>query len=331
MTRADFLKQVTEGRLLQIYLFLGEERLFHEELLHAALDKLLSPEDQQFNYMRVDAEQIEPAEFVSNLETPPFFGAVRVLYLENFEKGASGIEEAILKALSNIADGVYLLISAAKLDGRKKLHQEIQKRITVIDCGKLSRPDLPVWIKQRAEKMSIKLSPVQIGKIGQRLGQDLVRIRTELEKLRTFLGDKSQVSDTDLDSLVPGEPEPDIFGLIDAVADHNPRLGLPRLEDLLNSGENEIKILATVARQFRNITAAFEARQQGLHPKALAELLGINPYVAEKSFVQSGRFNLVELQKIMERLVWADYRMKTGQREMRLELELAVVEICMGS
>jgi DNA polymerase III subunit delta len=331
LTRNDFLKQVNEGRLLQIYLFLGEERLFHEEMLHAVLDKLLSPEDRQFNYMRLDAALIEPAEFISNLETPPFFGDVRLIYLENIENGVSGIEETILKGLTNIAGDVYLFISAAKLDGRKKLHQEIQKRITVVDCSKISRPDLPVWIKQRAEKTGLKLTPIQIGKLGQRLSQDLVRIRTELEKIKTFLGEKPQLSDSDFDLLVPGEPEPDIFGLIDAVADRNPRLGLPRLEELLNSGENEIKILATVSRQFRNITAALEARQRGLNPKALAELLGINPYVAEKSFVQSGRFTLPELQKIMERLVWADYRMKTGQREMRLELELAVVEICAGS
>jgi DNA polymerase III delta subunit len=65
-----------------------------------------------------------------------------------------------------------------------------------------------------------------------------------------------------------------------------------------------------------------------MNPKMLANLLGINPYVAEKSFMQSGRFSLIELSKIMERLVNADCRMKTGEREPRLELELAVVDIC---
>jgi DNA polymerase III subunit delta len=331
MTRADFLKQVAEGRLLQFYLFLGEERLFHEELVNSILNKLLSPEDQPFNYMRIDAEQVNLSEFISNLETPPFFGDARLIYLDNFEKGVSGIEEAVLKGIGNVADKVYFIVSAAKLDGRKKIHQEIQKRINVVDCGKISRPDLPLWIKQRAEKMGVKLTSTQIAKLGLRLNQDLIRIRTELEKLKTFLGERSQISDEDLDFLMPGEPEPDIFGLIDAVADRNPHLGLPRLEDLLNSGENEIKVLATISRQFRNITAACEARQQGMNPKMLASLLGINPYVAEKSFVQSGRFTLAQLSKIMERLVWADYRMKTGGREPRLELELTVVEICMGS
>jgi DNA polymerase-3 subunit delta len=330
MTRVDFLKQVADGRLLQVYLFLGEERLFHEELIHSILDKLLPPEDQPFNYMRLDAEQAEPAGLISNLETPPFFGDARLIYLDNFENGASGIEEAVLKGIGNIADKVYVIISAAKLDGRKKLHQELQKRINVVDCAKLSRPDLPFWIKQRSEKIGLKLTSVQIAKLGQRLGLDLIRIRTELVKIKTFSGERPQISDADLESLTPGEPEPDIFGLIDAVAERNPRLGLPRLEDLLNAGENEIKLLATISRQFRNITAACEARQQGMNPKMLASLLGINPYVAEKSFIQSGRFTLSELSKIMERLLMADYRMKTGEREPRLELELAVVEICAG-
>lgn len=330
MTRADLLKQLSEGRLLQTYLFLGEERLFHEELIKSILNKILSPEDQQFNYMRIDAGEIEPSELVRNLETPPFWGGARLIYLDNLEEGVSGIEEAVLKGIGNIADGVYFILSALKLDGRKKVHQEIQKRINVVDCNRIPKTDLPIWIKQRAEKMGIKLTSVQIAKIGQRLGLDLLRIRTELEKLKTFMGVNAQVDDGDLDRLIPGSPEPDIFGLIDAVAERNPRLGLPRLEDLLNSGENEIKILATISRQFRNITAACEARSQGLNAKMLASMLGINPYVAEKSFVQSGRFSLKELSKIMERLVLADYRMKTGQREPRLELELTVVEICAG-
>ncbi|MGE5583124.1 MAG: DNA polymerase III subunit delta [Bacillota bacterium] len=330
MKQTDFYKQITEDRLLRTYLFLGEERLFHEELLDLVTGKLLSAEDREFNFTRLDASVIEPVDLTNNLETPPFFGGVRVIYLDGLENGVSGVDEALLKTLSNIADGIYLFASASKLDGRKKSSQEIQKRIPVVDCSKLRPQELPVWIKNRSEKMGLRLTPVQIRTIARRLGSNLLRIRTELIKIKTFLGAKSELTDSDLELLIPGEPEPDIFALIDAVADRNPKMGLPRLEELLNSGENEVKILATVARQFRNITAANVGRRKGLTPKALADFLGINPYVAEKSFLQSGRFSLLELQQILDRLVQADYRIKTGQREPRLELELAVVEICTG-
>lgn len=328
MNRAEFLKQVDENRLLPVYLFLGEEKLFHEELLRAALNKLIEPENQDFNYQRITAAELEPENFISNLETPSFFGDTRVIYLEELEDAATGLEEALLKGLSHLARGVYLFISAAKMDGRKKLHHEIQSRVVVVDCKKLEPADLPVWIRQRSEKMGLKLSPKQAGLLGQRLGNDLLRIRTELEKIRTFAGKATQISDQDLENLVPASLEPDIFGLIDAVAQRNPRAGLPRLEDLLNLGENETKILATIAKQFRNITAALEAKSRGLNSRELAGYLGINPYVADKSFSQATGFTLAELQKILDRLVWADYRIKTGQREPRLELELAVVEIC---
>ncbi len=328
MNRNEFIKHITENRLLNAYLFLGEERLFHQELVNLAINKLLAPEDREFNYMKVDASTIDPNDLLNNLETPSFFGGTRVIYLFDFENGVSGIEEAVLKGCSNLADGVYLFISALKLDGRKKLHQELQKRLNVVDCAKISRNDLPVWLKQRSEKMGLVLTPVQIRILAQRIGTDLLRARNELEKLKTYLGEKTAITDEEFDLLVPGEPEPDIFALIDAVADRNPQNGIPRLEELLNSGENELKILATLSRQFRNITAAFEARRRGMTSRELAGFLGINPYVAEKSFHQSGRFSLEELQKVLERLIQADYRMKTGQREPRLELELAVVEIC---
>ncbi|HEX7714477.1 MAG TPA: DNA polymerase III subunit delta [Bacillota bacterium] len=332
MNRAEFIKQMNEGRLLQTYLLLGEEKLFQEELLGAALRKLVAEADREFNFLRLNAATVSPEDLLSNLETPAFFGSgARIISLEDFEKAAAGVDEAAVKGLTRLAGGVYFFISAVKLDGRKKLHQELQRRVLAVDCNKLRPADLPLWIKQRSEHMGLKLTSDQLRLIAERLGTDLLLVRTQLEKVSTFCGKASSITDDDLDRLITGTPEADIFGLIDAVSAKNPKLSLGKLETYLDSGENELKLLATLARQFRNITAALVAKEQRLTPRNLAERLGINPYVAEKSFSQAGRFDLEELHGILERLLRADYAIKTGQREPRLELELAVVEITSGT
>jgi DNA polymerase-3 subunit delta len=327
MTRAEFLKQVGEERLLSAYLFLGEERLFHEELLEAVLGKILPEVEREFNWAKFDAAMVTAAELTANLETGSLFGNIRVILLNNYENASGEIETALLKGLNQLPQGVYLFVSALKLDGRKKASQELRKRIPVVDCNKLANADLPVWIKQRAKKMGLELSPEQARLVGERADGDLLRVRTELEKMAIFIGENSKITDAELEALLPEGAEPDIFGLIDAVAGRNPKLGIPRLEELLNSGENELKILATLSRQFRNIAAAVEAKKRGMTSRSLADFLGINPYVAEKSFNQARHFSLTELQKILNRLLQADYRIKTGRREPRLELEMAVVEI----
>lgn len=328
MKRSEFLKQVEEGRLLPIYLLLGEEKFFREELLQKALTKLLDEQDRQFNFLRLYASELEPEELIIHLETPSFFGANRVILVDEFHNAKSGLDEALLKGIKTIADGVYLFIASQKLDGRKKTHQELQKRVNVVDCGKIAPNEVAAWIKQLSETAGLKLTTTQIKLIAQRLGTDLLRINTELQKLSVFAGDSGQVTDADLNDLLPAEPEPNIFALIDAIAAKNPRIGLPQLTELLDSGEPELRILATLAKQFRNIAAAIEGRRQGLPHRTLASLLAINPYVAEKSYVQSGQFTIDEMERILNRLLMADYRIKTGQREARLELELAVVDIC---
>jgi len=329
MTRAEFLKQVNEDRLLPVYLFLGGERLFHEELLEKVAGGMLSEAEREFNLTRFNAATITAEELSANLETGSLFGNTRIIQLNEFENASAEVEAALLNSFTQLPQGVHLIVSALKLDGRKKANQELQKRIPVVDCNKLSNTDLPVWIKQRAQKMDLELTSEQARLLGERSGGDLLRIRTELEKLAVFAGKSRKLTEAELEALLPGDPEPDIFGLIDAVAGRNPSLGLPRLEELLNSGENELKILATISRQFRNIAAALEAKGQGMTSRGLADYLGINPYVAEKSFGQARYFSLTELQKVLDRLLEADYRIKTGQREPRLELELAVVEIMM--
>lgn len=327
MTRAEFLKQINAERLLPVYLFLGGESLFHEELLEAVLEKMLPEAEREFNWIRFDASDVTAEELTANLETGSLFGNTRIIHLNNFENASGEIETALLNSFNQLPQGVYLFVSALKLDGRKKIHQELQKRITVVDCNKLSNADLPAWIRQRAKKMGLDLTPEQARLVGERTNGDLLRVRTELEKMAIYAGKKEKLTDAEFEALLPGEPEPDIFGLIDAVAGRNPKFGLPRLEELLNSGENELKILATLSRQFRNIAAAVEAKERGMTSRGLADFLGINPYVAEKSFNQARYFSLAELQKVLNRLLQADYRIKTGQREPRLELEMAVVEI----
>lgn len=327
MTRAEFLKQINDERLLPVYLFLGGESLFHEELLEAVLTKMLPEAEREFNWIRFDAANVTAEELTANLETGSLFGNTRIIHLNNFENASGEIETALLNSFNQLPQGVYLFVSALKLDGRKKTHQELQKRIAVVDCNKLSNTDLPGWIRQRAKKMGLDLTPEQARLVGERTNGDLLRVRTELEKMAIYAGKKEKLTDAEFEALLPGEPEPDIFGLIDAVAGRNPKIGLPRLEELLNSGENELKILATLSRQFRNIAAAVEAKERGMTSRGLADFLGINPYVAEKSFSQARYFSLAELQKVLNRLLQADYRIKTGQREPRLELEMAVVEI----
>ncbi|NLY74801.1 MAG: DNA polymerase III subunit delta [Firmicutes bacterium] len=327
MTRAEFLKQLNEGRLLPAYLLLGEERLFHEELLEAVALKMLPSAEREFNFTRINAGTVAPEELTAHLETGSLFGNTRLIWLDEFENASAAIEAVLLEKFAQLPQGVHLFVSALKLDARKKSSQELRKHLPPVDCSQLAKADLPVWVKQRAQKMGLELTPEQARLICERSDHDSLRIKTELEKLHTFAGNNRKLADKDLEALLPGEPEPDIFGLIDAVAARNPCLGLPRLEELLNSGENELKILATLSRQFRNIAAALEAQKRGMTPRILADFLGIKPFVAEKSFNQARFFTLPELQKILSRLLEADYRIKTGRREPRLELELAVVEI----
>lgn len=330
MTRADFLKQLNENRLLQAYLFLGGESLFQEELLEAVVQKLLPETEREFNLAKFDAATVSAEELTANLETGSLFGNLRIIQLTNFENASREVETAILKGFNQLPQGVHLFISALKLDGRKKACQQLQKNITVVDCNKLTNADLTLWIRQRAKRMGLELTSEQARLVGERTNGDLLRVRMELKKMAIYAGKNQKITGAELEALLPGGPEPNIFGLIDAVAARNSKLGLPRLEELLDSGENELKILATLARQFRNIAAAVEAKRSGMTSRALAGFLGINPYVAEKSFGQARHFSLVELQKIIDRLLQADYRIKTGQREPRLELEMAVVEITTG-
>ncbi len=330
LKRTEFTQAVNQGEIANAYLFLGEEDLFHQDFLSLLRQKLLVAEEEEYAYLKLNASQIEGDELINQLQTPAFFSEKRLIHLTALASAAKGIDEVLLKGLPGMADEVYLIVSATKLDGRKKVHQELQKKLTVVDCKPLTAAEIPGWVKSYGQTIGLRLTPLQLSIFAQRVGTDLSRAKNELGKLKLFAGAKTTLSDAELEQLLPGEPEPNIFKLMDALARKEARQSIPQLQELLNAGENELKILATLARQFRNILAALVAKEQGLSAKALAGKLGINPFVAEKSFTQARFFSKKELAGILERLLLADLRMKTGQKELRLELELVVVEICAG-
>lgn len=328
MIQSEYLKILNDGNLQSAYLFLGEESLLHEEMLAATFHTLLQPEDFEFNLSIYDGATAVPEEVMNQLETPPFFGDVRVVCIKGPENSKQGLDELILRALPRLADGVYLLVSAFKLDARKNVTKELVKQLPVVSCEKLTPREIPQWISSRSTKMGLKLTPLQITQLAQRLGVELLQIRTELEKLAVYaLENGGIVSDEAFDSLVPLGDESNVFALMDAVVSGDARQSMPRLQELLAAGEPELRLLTTITRQFRNIAAAIECRNLRLDKKTLASELGLKPFVIEKSMAQAGRYTMAQIQRITDRLLQADYRIKTGQSAPRLELETAIVEI----
>ena len=143
------------------------------------------------------------------------------------------------------------------------------------------------------------------------------------------MGKERAITVDDVKSLVSSSIESNIFKMIDYIGQKKVKKAVNELENLIDAGENEIKILSMITYQFRNLVQAREVINQGKTKADLQSKAKLAPFVASKSMNQAENFNLTELKKIYNELLETDYAIKTGGKEPRLALDRLVVGICM--
>lgn len=204
----------------------------------------------------------------------------------------------------------------------------------VYEFKPLSNTELAAWIKKEAEARGAKIAPPAAAELAGYIGNNLWQIDNEINKLigyKTGLmiaGQKEiMIEADDVKALVRGNFAANIFALTDAIGSRAQPLAFELLERELEAGIAETQLLFMIVRQFRLLLAVKQAVAAGDSPGQITRRLKLHPYVAQKCFSQTGRFTLPVLKKIFQTLVEIDYKIKTGQADLKTSLNLLMAKI----
>ena len=186
--------------------------------------------------------------------------------------------------------------------------------------------ELPAWIRRRAEEKGGSLSREAVERLAGLLGTDLRSLDLEIEKLLLY-ADGRQVTTTDVNSLVSRSREADIFDLVDCVGRRRTDRALELLHQMLDDRVAPLYILAMLGRQIRILIQLAELEEQRLTEAQMVGRLKLHPYVVSKGLAQRRNFSLAQLEHAHERLVRADWSIKTGAADEVLALDLLVVAL----
>lgn len=328
MTYAEFARELAAGRLRPAYVFLGDEDFLAEEGARAVVEAVLPESERAFCLSELGAES-QVAAVRQVLSSPPFFGRGRVVRVREFGRLEGAAQEVLASLLNRLPPGVHAVIGGA-LDRKRKIVKQLLENAAVVECAPYKRPEAEAWAQERARRAGLTLSPDAAQLLVGTVGTSLRTIATELEKAAVYLGgERTMITAADLRLLLGTEREDDVFRLVEAAGAGDAGQALRILGDLLAMGEPEPLLLSLLARHVRQLLLAGHLNAAGRR-KDTCSVLGVPPFVAEKLLRQAARLDFARCRSLLERMHLADVRGKTGERELRHELELVVLAMAAG-
>ena len=287
-----------------ILLLWGEDPFLLREAAAEALEDVRPTE--------VDAAAWQGGE-TSDLATPSLFGEERALLVTDCRH----LPEAGLRELAAYveapAPGARLVL-LAEVAERGKPPAALVKMVQPVGEMRqvaVARKDLPQWVLARAGRHTLTLAPDAARALVEAVGESPAALDTALEQLAVAFGGR-RVSREEVESQFRGLGEQRVWDLCDRLFERDPAKAVRSLRALLESREEPLVILGSVAARVRDLIRV-KSLPERTPPGEVARAAGLRfDWQARRYREQVRRFSMDELVGIHARIAQADRELKSG-------------------
>jgi DNA polymerase-3 subunit delta len=151
----------------------------------------------------------------------PMFGERKVVLLKEAQqmKGIEMLENYIQKPLSSTV--FVVSYKDKKLDARTKFSKLVKQHGEILTTKKIYENQLPEWVKTFVESLGMTINHQAVAMLVDHIGNDLSRLKNEVEKISVNLNKKKNISEEDIENFVGISKEFNVFELQDAISQKN--------------------------------------------------------------------------------------------------------------
>lgn len=256
--------------------------------------------------------------------------------------------------------GNCLILTAEAVDKRKKIFKVIDKAGIILHFAEIkgeaaTRETLKLEAQKLLSRYGKSLVPVAWIALGKKTGFQLRPSLNELQKLISFVGQRSVIEEKDVEAVVGKTREDSIFDLTTALAEKNAKSALLALKALLDQGTHHLMILTMISREIRLLLQASLLIRSGKLPRFIPNmeygsfqkniypvvtglaadvspkedlLVKKHPFVIYNALRNCSRFSYPVLLNYLDDLLDMDRAMKSSATDPQLLLERFLIKAC---
>ena len=287
---------------------------------------------------RYSANRGETQAALEQAQSVPMLSPQQVVILEETEaieklgeRNRDLAVEQLDAYLNDPAPFTILVLEASGLDQRMRLGKLLVEKTLVVEVGLGERPEerqaAAVGLARAIARVDgVELLRGAAEELADFVAADLMRLKTEIDKLATYAADRKQIRQQDVSALVVSEKKTTVWELADLLASRQPKRALEFLDRLLRDGEEPLSMLGAMAWMYRKLIEASELKGVTNGWQA-ARALGMRPEQAELALQNAKKISKPRLLDGLRSLQEADDRLKRGGEDARAVMEFLVTEL----
>ena len=267
-----------------VYAFVGPDTALMSGCL-AALRATVETDDQPGGMVTdVDGEAL-PAAVFDELRTQPFMGmaGLRLVIVRRGTEFLADHTDALGDYLQKPSSTGVLALCCEKLDGRTSIAKTIARRGATVSCTAPSWPDARAWLKAECQRRRMVLSPGAGRVLMDAVGNNVVALTQELDKLELYAADADTVTEQHVDDLVPASRSRSIFDLANAIMRGDEAVALRMARDQLLRGDRPEGVVGFLGRQIRSSWRISRMAKRGMRQKEIEKATGMRDFAVSRT------------------------------------------------
>jgi DNA polymerase-3 subunit delta len=334
VTPEEAIDEAKRGALRPVYLLTGEEHFLRAEVLSAIRAAAIGAGVAAFNEDRFTAGEVDVMKVIAAARTVPMMSPRRFVLVANVDRweGAEG-DTAPLDKLADYAAApiaeTCLVMTASKLDGRRKLATTARKQGFVVECTELPRRELPHWIKGRAKALGNAIDHEVADLLAELAGPELGSVNDALERLSLYVGGGGAITEQAVSECVARVRAADTWAVVDAVRARDLSKGLRALSEAYDPRDRGLVLLGALAWSIRQLARYQAETIAGASPDQAAQRAGVAPgFRARELGKLANSVSAKDVERWMLVLAETDVALKGSKRPPEAVLEEMLTRLC---
>jgi DNA polymerase-3 subunit delta len=325
MEMKDLKKQIKENNIGKLYLFTGPEQFLVRYYENEIVNKLLDENSKAFNYT-VIGNKTSLNELSDVVSTFPAFSERRVVIVKDSSLAKGSGDKNWNTFFESLPGYICLIFILDVVDKRTAFFKSIEKHGFIVEFKKQGEAALVKWVTNVFASYGKHISKAEADFFVSMLEPDMTLLRLEIEKVVSYMGDKTDVSHEDILNVVTKSVKTRIFDLTDAVSQNQTAKAIRIIDDLLQIKEPVHFIVAMLSRHLGILIKIKRLEEKKIPQSEMAKTLGIPSFIIGKTRKQASFFSIDTLKQLIRECMETDLAIKSGKMNPRLALELFILK-----